>query len=128
MVVSIAAALNLMLGVPENGESYYSWNMHALVWRWLEVFLMKRYIWDIKNLNYRDVWKFTILRWLCHKQVACSSTDGRQLLESSKTALDKGKLEDALSYGTKALAKLVAFSIILETSMRPPFINKKHSI
>ncbi|KAE8724071.1 hypothetical protein F3Y22_tig00010968pilonHSYRG00203 [Hibiscus syriacus] len=37
-----------------------------------------------------------------HKQVVCSSADGRQLLESSKTALDKGKLEDA------ALSKLVA--------------------
>lgn len=35
------------------------------------------------------------------QQVACSSADGRQLLESSKTALDKGKLEDAVSYGTK---------------------------
>ncbi|XP_059318217.1 protein REDUCED CHLOROPLAST COVERAGE 1-like isoform X2 [Lycium ferocissimum] len=43
-----------------------------------------------------------------HKQAACSSADGRQLLESSKTALDKGKLEDAVSYGTQALAKLVA--------------------
>ncbi|GAB2271810.1 hypothetical protein Dimus_006641 [Dionaea muscipula] len=43
-----------------------------------------------------------------HKQAACSSADGRQLLESSKTALDKGKLEDAVNYGTKALAKLIA--------------------
>ncbi|KAF8412116.1 hypothetical protein HHK36_000072 [Tetracentron sinense] len=43
-----------------------------------------------------------------HKQVACSSADGRQLLESSKTALDKGKLEDAVNCGTKALTKLVA--------------------
>ncbi|KAH8948171.1 hypothetical protein BDL97_11G082400 [Sphagnum fallax] len=43
-----------------------------------------------------------------YKQVACSSADGRTLLESSKTALDKGKLEDAVTYGTKALAKLVA--------------------
>ncbi|KAJ4952098.1 hypothetical protein NE237_028930 [Protea cynaroides] len=139
MAVSIAATLNLMLGVPENGESCHSCNMHVLVWRWLEVFLMKRYRWDIKNLNYRDVRKFTILRGLCHKvgielsprdfvmdspnpfrkvdiislvpvhkQVACSSADGRQLLELSKTALDKGKLEDSVSYGTKALAKLVA--------------------
>ncbi|KAJ4952325.1 hypothetical protein NE237_029157 [Protea cynaroides] len=64
--------------------------------------------WDIKNLNYRDVRKFTILRWLCHKEIACSSADGPQLLESSKTALDKGKLEDAVSFRTKALAKLVA--------------------
>ncbi|CAL5056201.1 unnamed protein product [Urochloa decumbens] len=43
-----------------------------------------------------------------YKHVACSSADGRTLLESSKTFLDKGKLEDAVNYGTKALAKLVA--------------------
>ncbi|KAG2263037.1 hypothetical protein Bca52824_070116 [Brassica carinata] len=43
-----------------------------------------------------------------YKHVACSSADGRTLLESSKTSLDKGKLEDAVSYGTKALTKLVA--------------------
>ncbi|MQL74827.1 hypothetical protein Taro_007200 [Colocasia esculenta] len=43
-----------------------------------------------------------------YKHAACSSADGRTLLESSKTSLDKGKLEDAVNYGTKALAKLVA--------------------
>ncbi|CAA2990457.1 TSS [Olea europaea subsp. europaea] len=43
-----------------------------------------------------------------HKQAACSSADGRQLLESSKMALDKGKLEEAVSHGTKALGKMVA--------------------
>ncbi|EEF44839.1 eukaryotic translation initiation factor 3 subunit, putative [Ricinus communis] len=42
------------------------------------------------------------------KHVGCSSADGRTLLESSKIALDKGKLEDAVSYGTKALAKMIA--------------------
>ncbi|MQM20488.1 hypothetical protein Taro_053509 [Colocasia esculenta] len=42
------------------------------------------------------------------KHVACSSADGRNLLESSKTALDKGKLEDAVNYGTKALSKMIA--------------------
>lgn len=42
------------------------------------------------------------------KHVACSSADGRTLLESSKTSLDKGKLEDAVNHGTKALTKLVA--------------------
>lgn len=42
-----------------------------------------------------------------YKHVACSSADGRTLLESSKTSLDKGKLEDAVNYGTKALTKLV---------------------
>ncbi|KAK8967079.1 hypothetical protein KSP40_PGU006124 [Platanthera guangdongensis] len=43
-----------------------------------------------------------------YKHVACSSADDRTLLESSKTSLDKGKLEDAVNFGTKALAKLVA--------------------
>ncbi|XP_073289602.1 protein REDUCED CHLOROPLAST COVERAGE 2-like [Primulina huaijiensis] len=43
-----------------------------------------------------------------YKHVACSSADGRTLLESSKTSLDKGKLEDAVNHGTKALAKLVS--------------------
>ncbi|XP_027167520.1 protein TSS isoform X2 [Coffea eugenioides] len=42
------------------------------------------------------------------KHVGCSSADGRNLLESSKIALDKGKLEDAVNYGTKALAKMIA--------------------
>uniref|UniRef100_A0A5B6ZHU4 Clu domain-containing protein n=2 Tax=Davidia involucrata TaxID=16924 RepID=A0A5B6ZHU4_DAVIN len=42
------------------------------------------------------------------KHVGCSSADGRTLLESSKVALDKGKLEDAVNYGTKALAKMIA--------------------
>ncbi|CAO2815225.1 unnamed protein product [Amaranthus hypochondriacus] len=42
------------------------------------------------------------------KHVICSSADGRTLLESSKVALDKGKLEDAVNYGTKALAKIIA--------------------
>ncbi|PON35972.1 N-terminal acetyltransferase A, auxiliary subunit [Parasponia andersonii] len=44
---------------------------------------------------------------LC-KHVACSSADGRNLLESSKIALDKGKLEDAVNNGTKALTKMIA--------------------
>lgn len=35
--------------------------------------------------------------------MGCSSIDGRNLLESSKIALDKGKLEDAVSYGTKVI-------------------------
>lgn len=35
------------------------------------------------------------------QHVGCSSADGRNLLESSKIALDKGKLEDAVNYGTK---------------------------
>ncbi|KAK8482986.1 hypothetical protein V6N11_061872 [Hibiscus sabdariffa] len=139
LVVSIASALNLMFGVPKNGELHKSCKIHSLVWKWLQVFLMKRYEWDISNLDFKDIRKFAILRGLCqkvgielvprdfdmdspnpfqpsdvvslvpvHKQAVCSSADGRQLLESSKTALDKGKLEDAVTYGTKALSKLVA--------------------
>ncbi|XP_073301912.1 protein REDUCED CHLOROPLAST COVERAGE 3-like [Primulina huaijiensis] len=42
------------------------------------------------------------------KHVGCSSADGRTLLESSKIALDKGKLEDAADCGMKALAKMIA--------------------
>ncbi|KAK8575863.1 hypothetical protein V6N13_032827 [Hibiscus sabdariffa] len=42
------------------------------------------------------------------KHVVCSSADSRTLLESSKTALDEGKLEDAVNFGTKALAKMIA--------------------
>ncbi|XP_073028241.1 protein REDUCED CHLOROPLAST COVERAGE 1-like isoform X2 [Primulina eburnea] len=137
MAASIATTLNLMFGSPENGQP--GQHVHPLVWGWLQVFLKKRYGWDLISSNYNDVRKFAILRGLCHKvgielvsrdynmesawpfrmedivslvpvhkQAACSSADGRQLLESSKTALDKGKLEEAVTYGTKALAKLVA--------------------
>ncbi|CAN8293312.1 unnamed protein product [Cochlearia groenlandica] len=42
------------------------------------------------------------------KHVLCVSSDGRTLLESSKLALDKGKLDDAVNYGTKALFKMIA--------------------
>lgn len=136
---AIAAALNLMLGVPKHIPSNQSCGINSIIWKWLQVFLKKRYDCDLSSLNYKDVRKFAILRGLCHKvgielasrdydmnspepfqkvdiislvpvykQAACSSADGRQLLESSKAALDKGKLEDAVSYGAKALAKLVA--------------------
>lgn len=40
------------------------------------------------------------------QHVACSSADGRNLLESSKTALDKGKLDDAVIHGTKVCAEV----------------------
>lgn len=67
MAVSVAATLNLLLGVPESGEPLRSCNVHSLVWRWLELFLMKRYEWDISSFNYRDLRKFAILRGMCHK-------------------------------------------------------------
>ncbi|CAA0824135.1 Tetratricopeptide repeat (TPR)-like superfamily protein [Striga hermonthica] len=80
----IAAALNLMLGVFEREQDF-----------------------DIKSAHpfrKEDIASLVPV----HKQAACSSADGRQLLENSKTALDKGKLEEAVNYGTKTLAKLVA--------------------
>lgn len=45
------------------------------------------------------------------QHVACSSADGRTLLESSKTSLDKGKLEDAVNYGSKVW--IASFSLSL---------------
>lgn len=45
--------------------------------------------------------------WCLAQHVACSSADGRTLLESSKTSLDKGKLEDAVNYGTKVCGDLL---------------------
>lgn len=67
MAISIAAALSLMLGVPESGESVCCSNVHSLIWRWLEVFLLKRYQWEFSKANYRDIRKYAILRGLCHK-------------------------------------------------------------
>lgn len=67
IAVSIAAALNMMLGVPENEESNTLYSAHPLVQRWLEVFLMKRYEWNLSSLDYSDVRKFAILRGLCQK-------------------------------------------------------------
>lgn len=67
LAASIAAALNLMLGVSENGQSDQSHGNHSLVWTWLEVFLKKRYDWDLTKSNYEDVRKFAVLRGLCNK-------------------------------------------------------------
>nr|XP_009421419.2 PREDICTED: protein TSS-like [Musa acuminata subsp. malaccensis] len=131
--ILMAATLNMLLGLPDSDVSHSAIRVHFLVWRWLEVFLRKRYNWELTISNYNDIRKYAILRGLCHKvgielaprdfdmdsnfpfdksdiislvpvhkQVACSSADARQLLESSKMALDKGKLEDAVNYGTKA--------------------------
>lgn len=67
LAVSIAGALNVLLGVPKNEELNKSCNIHHLVWKWLEVFLNKRYDWKLSSSNYKDVRKFAILRGLCHK-------------------------------------------------------------
>ncbi|KAJ3694515.1 hypothetical protein LUZ60_009995 [Juncus effusus] len=139
LAVTVAAAMSLLLGVPDSGPQENVPKTHPLVWKWIVLFLKKRFEWDLSEESFADVRKYAILRGLCHKvgielaprdfdmdcafpfekqdiislvpvhkQVACSSADGRQLLESSKTALDKGKLEEAVNFGTKALAKLIA--------------------
>ncbi|WJX25314.1 Protein REDUCED CHLOROPLAST COVERAGE 2 [Trifolium repens] len=137
---SIASCLNILLGAPsfETNDAEIT-SCDILKWKWVEIFLLKRFGWKWKNEISKDLRKFAILRGLCHKvglelvprdydmdtaspfrksdivsmvpiykHVACSSADGRTLLESSKTSLDKGKLEDSVNYGTKALSKLVS--------------------
>ncbi|KAI3759626.1 hypothetical protein L6452_07572 [Arctium lappa] len=109
----------------------------SLKLQWLQAFLAKRYDWKIKdeyqNLRKLSILRglchkigleliprdydmespkpfrnsdIISMVPVC-KHVLCSSADGRTLLESSKIALDKGKLEDAVNYGTKALAKMI---------------------
>ncbi|KAL3511915.1 hypothetical protein ACH5RR_024632 [Cinchona calisaya] len=111
---------------------------HILNLEWLQTFLVKRFGWRLNNefLKLRKLTilrglchkvglelvprdydmgnpnpfrpsDFISMVPVC-KHVGCSSADGRNLLESSKIALDKGKLEDAVNYGTKALAKMIA--------------------
>ncbi|KAM7508367.1 hypothetical protein LguiA_018820 [Lonicera macranthoides] len=113
-------------------------NDDDLKWKWVETFTLKRFGWQQKyesedlqkfailrglchkiglELVPRDYdmdsaspfKKSDIITMIpVYKHVACSSADGRTLLESSKTSLDKGKLEDAVNFGTKALSKLVS--------------------
>ncbi|KAF2323189.1 hypothetical protein GH714_033989 [Hevea brasiliensis] len=111
---------------------------YILKLHWLQTFLSRRFGWTLKDefLHLRKLSilrglchevglelvprdydmecpnpfrKFDIISMVpvC-KHVGCSSADGRNLLESSKISLDKGKLEDAVNYGTKALAKMIA--------------------
>lgn len=64
MAAAIAAALNLMLGVPESEQA-----VGPLTKIWLEVFLKKRYDWDLATFNYTELRKIAILRGLCHKVI-----------------------------------------------------------
>lgn len=57
------------------------------------------------------------------QHMACTSADGRNLLESSKTALDKGKLDDAVSYGTKVFAYFSALIYILTNHLINHYYN-----
>uniref|UniRef100_A0A2N9HLW1 CLU central domain-containing protein n=1 Tax=Fagus sylvatica TaxID=28930 RepID=A0A2N9HLW1_FAGSY len=135
---AIASSLNFLLGSCEMEDTDKELNDDHLKFEWLRMFLDRRYGWTLKDefhhvrklsilrglchkvgleLVSRDYdmecpypfRKYDIISMVpvC-KHVGCSSADGRNLLESSKVALDKGKLEDAVNYGTKALAKMIA--------------------
>ncbi|KAI3455290.1 hypothetical protein Pfo_030825 [Paulownia fortunei] len=136
MSTAIATTLNFLLGscnVKNNDSSD-----QILKLQWLRAFLEKRFGWRLKDefqhlrkiailrglchkvglelvpkdYDLESSTPFTksdiiSIVPVC-KHVGCSSADGRTLLESSKIALDKGKLEDAVNYGTKALVKMIA--------------------
>ncbi|XP_010448033.1 PREDICTED: protein TSS [Camelina sativa] len=136
VATSIATCLNVLLGTPSDTESIYDekikWTwVETFIskrygWDWkhegcqeLRKFAILRGLshkvgLELVPKDYEmdtsfPFKKFDIISMVpVYKHVACSSADGRTLLESSKTSLDKGKLEDAVNYGTKALAKLVA--------------------
>ena len=69
MAAAIAAALNLLLGVPESEQAKQSSAVDHLTRTWLEVFLKKRYDWDLASFNYTELRKIAILRGLCHKVI-----------------------------------------------------------
>ncbi|KAK3219289.1 hypothetical protein Dsin_013259 [Dipteronia sinensis] len=135
---AIASSLNFLLGCYGKEEDRSLNEVHVLKLQWLRTFLLRRFDWSLKDefehlrkisilrgLCYKiglelvprdyDMECPTPFRKedivsmvpVC-KHVGCSSADGRTLLESSKIALDKGKLDDAVNYGTKALAKMIA--------------------
>ncbi|EOA18408.1 hypothetical protein CARUB_v10006951mg [Capsella rubella] len=136
LAISIATCLNVLLGTPSDTESIcdekikWTWVETFISkrfgWDWkyegcqeLRKFAILRGLshkvgLELVPKDYEmdtsyPFKKFDIISMVpVYKHVACSSADGRTLLESSKTSLDKGKLEDAVNYGTKALAKLVA--------------------
>ncbi|PRQ50579.1 putative clustered mitochondria protein [Rosa chinensis] len=128
---AIAATLNFLLGGSAMDDD-------VLKLQWLRIFLARKFGWALKDefqhlrklsilrglchkvgleLAPRDydmechnpfsIYDIISMVPVC-KHVACSSADGRNLLESSKIALDKGKLEDAVHFGTKALTKMIA--------------------
>ncbi|PWZ43715.1 Protein TSS [Zea mays] len=122
----------------ENGADTDAHIDNNLRLKWVESFLSKRFCWKLKDEfahlrkfiilrglcskvglelvardydmngpNPFDKSDIVSIVPVC-KHVVYSSIDGRNLLESSKMALDKGKLDDAVSYGTKALSKIIA--------------------
>uniref|UniRef100_A0A7N0TI79 Clu domain-containing protein n=1 Tax=Kalanchoe fedtschenkoi TaxID=63787 RepID=A0A7N0TI79_KALFE len=129
---AVASSLNFFLGSNSTDDD------ESMKMRWLRTFMLKKYSWVLKDefrhlrklsilrglchkvgleiipkdydmespCPFRESDIISIVP-VC-KHVGCSSADGRSLLESSKVALDKGKLEEAVNYGTKALTKIIA--------------------
>ncbi|KAK9229459.1 hypothetical protein WN944_022421 [Citrus x changshan-huyou] len=135
---AIASSLNFVFGCCEMEDDQSLNEDHILRLQWLRTFLGRRFGWSLKdefqhlrkisilrglchkvglelvprdydmecpNPFTRD--DIVSMVPVC-KHVGCTSADGRTLLESSKIALDKGKLEDAVTYGTKAPARMIA--------------------
>ncbi|KAH9666971.1 tetratricopeptide repeat (TPR)-like superfamily protein [Citrus sinensis] len=135
---AIASSLNFLFGCCEMEDDQSLNEDHILRLQWLRTFLGRRFGWSLKDefqhlrkisilrglchkvglelvprdydmecLNPFTRDDIVSMVPVC-KHVGCTSADGRTLLESSKIALDKGKLEDAVNYGTKALARMIA--------------------
>ncbi|THU45679.1 hypothetical protein C4D60_Mb02t20520 [Musa balbisiana] len=97
--ISITATLNLLLGLPDSGVSHSSVPVHTLVWRWLEVFLKKRYDWELTVSNYCDIRKYAILRGLCHK----ATTYQQKALDINERELGLDHPDTMKSYGDLAV-------------------------
>ncbi|KAJ4718456.1 Tetratricopeptide repeat (TPR)-like superfamily protein [Melia azedarach] len=141
---AIAASQNFLLGCCKIEDDQSLNEDHILKLQWLRTLLGRRFTWSLTdefhhlrkisilhrlchkiglelvprdydmecpNLVRRD--DIVSMVPVC-KHVGCTSADARTLLESSKITLDKGKLEDAVNYGTKALAKMIAVCGLLQ--------------
>ncbi|XVE89045.1 hypothetical protein DITRI_Ditri19aG0118400 [Diplodiscus trichospermus] len=135
---AIASTLNFLLGNGRVEDNAHNGNDDYLKVRWLRKFFAAKFGWKLRDEFWHlrklsILWGLChkvglelvprdydmecpepfrncdiISMYPVCKHVGCSSADGRTLLESSKIALDKGKLDDAVNYGTKALAKMIA--------------------
>lgn len=65
---SIASCLNILLGTPsfEANDADIT-TCDELKWKWVEIFVLKRFGWKWKYESSQDLRKFSILRGLCHK-------------------------------------------------------------
>ena len=65
---SIASCLNTLLGTPtpETTDAEIT-DCDNLKWKWVELFLCKRFGWQWRHESVQDLRKFAILRGLCHK-------------------------------------------------------------